>query len=338
MRIGILKESQNRVALAPAEAKKLVDGGFEVWIENKAGESALFDDAQYVRNRANTATRAKVLKMADLFLQIEPPKPSDVVKMKDCASIAADFGSFENYNGWKEKKLNCFALNLLPRLSNLQNMDILSSQDMLGGYAAAHEALSISKKIPSMMITAAGTLYAANALVVGLGVFGLSAAAALKKAGANVFAFDIAPNSAEIINSVGARFVDLADKGKKNEFFHKVDILICAASGKSEKAPKLIGKDSFVNLPNGCVIIDAAIKNGGNVYCTKAGKTIEVDGITVVGTLDWAEKVANSASALYSKNMYNFVLNAVSGNNFDFGKSFMQKICICRCGNQMEKK
>jgi len=338
MRIGILKEGKNRVALAPVEAKRLTEQGFEIWVEKGAGENALFDDAQYVRSKANIATRAKILQMADVFLMLEPPRAEDVVKMKDCAAIVSNFENFSPSPEWQKKKITCFALDRFPRLSNLQGMDILSSQNMLGGYAAAQAALAICKKIPSMMITAAGTLYASNALVIGLGVFGLSAAAELKKAGAKVFAFDIAANSEQIVNSVGAEFVDMADKQKRNEFFHKADIIICAAFSSGKKAPKLIDKQAFSNLQTGCVIIDAAIKNGGNVFCSEPDKTIQIDKIEVIGTLEWAENVPNSASVLYSKNMYNFVVSAVKDNNFDFSKSFMQKICIYRCTKQMEKK
>ena len=196
--------------------------------------------------------------------------------MQKFSTIIATKYDNKNCSVLQKNELSFLALNYMPRLSNLQNMDILSSQDMLGGYACIYHAAANLKKILPLTITSAGSINPAVFLVIGIGVFGLSALATAKKLGAAVYAYDINPSASEAAKSVGAKFINFASKEKLTEFLSKVDVLVCSAFSHNKPSTIIIDEKMIKAMPRGSVIIDAAIRYGGNVEKTKIGEKIDV--------------------------------------------------------------
>ena len=238
------------------------------------------------------------------------------------------------------KNINCFSLELLPRITRAQSMDILSSQANLAGYKAVIDSFSYFQKAIPMMMTAAGTISAAKVLVVGAGVAGLQAIATAKRMGAIVFATDVRLASKEQVESLGGKFLtvegaenleteggyakETSDDFKKKqeellkETLKKIDIIICTALIPGKKAPVIIKKDMIDVMPNGSVIYDLAAAQGGNSELTQADKIIDVKGIKIMGDSNILNKLPVSASNLYSKNMFNFVNNLYDKESKDF--------------------
>ena len=333
MLIGVLKElEEQRVALIPSDIKKLSEQGYKILVETCAGACANFCDEEYQRSGAEIVGRKFLLEKSNFVISINFPPADDVRKMKKGATLILCY----NYNISRpilaQKQMSCFSLNLMPRLSNLQNMDINSSQDMLGGYAAVCQAVCEMKKVIPLTITASGSLYSSVCLVIGLGVFGLSALTTAKKLGAAVFAYDINSKTTELAKSVGAKFIDLSSDKKMSDFLPRVDILITSAFSQGKKAPLLIDEKKFGFLQKGSIVIDAAKRSGGNVFCSEQNKKIIKDFISVYGYTHWADKVPTSASTLVSGSMRNFIDEAFEDEKISFSKDFVKKICICDSG------
>jgi len=335
MRIGLLKEPdffENRVALVPADVKKLISMDYEIYVEQNAGTKALFCDEDYIAAGAKICRRGHIFSSSDIIVGINPPLDKEIKKLQKFSTIIAAKYDNKNCSVLQKKELSFLALNHIPRLSNLQNIDILSSQDMLGGYACVYQAAATLKKILPMTLTAAGSLNSAVFLVIGMSVFGMSAAATAKKLGASVYAYDINPDTMETAKSAGAKFVNLSSKEKMKEFLAKVDILVCAAFSHNKPATKIINEDMLKTMPRGSVIIDAAAAYGGNVECSKFGKKIEKYNSTVFGYACWASLVPNSASILLSKNIINIISGYFHGGRPDFSSEVIEKICMCKNG------
>ena len=247
------------------------------------------------------------------------------------------FSNKEKIKSLNSKKINCFSLEMLPRITRAQSMDILSSQANLAGYKAVIEAFQIYEKAIPMMMTAAGTIPAAKVLVVGAGVAGLQAIATAKRMGAIVFATDVRAASKEQVESLGGKFLmvegaenleteggyakEASEDFKKkqedllSETLKKIDIIICTALIPGKEAPKIIKEDMFNNLQKGSVIYDLAAVQGGNTVFTEVDKVINKSGVKILGEANILNKLPVSASNLYAKNVFNFILNLYDKEN-----------------------
>ena len=246
------------------------------------------------------------------------------------------------------KNINCFSLELLPRITRAQSMDILSSQANLAGYKAVVDSFAYFKKAIPMMMTAAGTISAAKVLVVGAGVAGLQAIATAKRMGAIVFATDVRTASKEQVESLGGKFLSVegaenleteggyakeaSDEFKKKqeellkETLKKIDIIICTALIPGKKAPIIIKKDMIDVMPNGSVIYDLAASQGGNSELTKADEIIDANGVKIMGDTNILNKLPVSASNLYAKNMFNFITNLYDKDKKSFNINLEDEI------------
>lgn len=338
MRIGLLKETdcnENRVALVPADIKKLIALDYEIYVEDNAGEKALFCDEDYIKFGAKTARRGDIFKLSDIIVGINAPKDREIKKLQKFSTIISAEYNKQNCSILQKNELTFLALNYLPRLSNLQNMDILSSQDMLGGYACIYHTVAELKKIVPLTITSAGTINPAVFLVIGTGVFGLSAIATARKFGATVYAYDINPQAVETAKSVGAKFINLDDKEKIPEFLAKVDVLICSAFSHNKPAPKIIDAKMLKAMPKGSLVVDAAIKYGGNVEGSKKNEKLKIYDTNVIGYENWASKVPSSASIMLSKNITNLISGYFQGGRPNYSSDVIENICMCKNGKNI---
>lgn len=366
MIIAVIKEltpGEKRVALTPEETAKLTALGLSVLIEKGAGSAAGFADEKYLASGAEIVPSAKdACKNADIILKIWAPLPEEDKLFKAGQTIIANFRALSNLKRiqkFAEMKLQCFALDLLPRISRAQSMDILSSQSNLAGYKAVLAAADYSTKAVPMMITAAGTVAPAKVLVLGAGVAGLQAIATAKRLGAQVWASDVRPQVKEQVESLGGRFLEIAaqesfettggyaketsENYKQQqqkaiaEQLKKTDIVITTALIPGKAAPILITAEMLKNLPAGGIIIDMAAENGGNVEGTQNNKTIETNGITIIGNSNLAAEVPFSASRLFSGNIFNFIApmyDAAQKNIiFNYADELINSTCICKDGN-----
>ena len=337
MIIGSLSENINlekRISLTPDLVKKYVKIGFKIILEKNYGNHIGFNHQDYEKEGCKFAERKEVINNSDIILQLNLPEDEIVKSLKQNQTLIGVFNFYQNEEKLKklsDKKINIFSLELLPRITRAQSMDILSSQANLAGYKAVVESFSIFEKAIPMMMTAAGTIPAAKVLVVGAGVAGLQAIATAKRMGAIVFATDVRLASKEQVESLGGKFLvvegaeNLETEGgyakeasedfkKKQEdlisqTLKKIDVVICTALIPGKKAPKIINEQMIGNMQPGSVIYDLAASQGGNAAFTKADETIEKNGVIIVGESIILNKLPISASNLYAKNLFNFVLN-----------------------------
>ena len=271
---------------------------------------------------------------SNIVIQLGLPNDEILSSLKENQSLIGSLNVFSNKDklaALKLKKINCFSLEMLPRITRAQSMDILSSQANLAGYKAVVEAFQVYEKAIPMMMTAAGTIPAAKVLVVGAGVAGLQAIATAKRMGAIVFATDVRMASKEQVESLGGKFLtvegsenleteggyakEASEEFKKKqeellaETLKKIDIVICTALIPGRKAPIII-KDSMIeNMQSGSIIYDLAAVQGGNTAFTEVDKIIEKNGVKIMGETNILNKLPTSSSSLYSKNLFNFVSN-----------------------------
>ena len=343
MIIGSISENKNiekRISLVPEIIKKYISNGFEVILEEGIGSHIGFDDNTFKELGCKLDKKENVLKNADILLQVNFPEESNFNKFKQNNILIGNFNSSQNIENIKKLDLNktsVFSMELLPRITRAQSMDILSSQANLAGYKAVVDSFSkFSRAIP-MMMTAAGTISAARVLVVGAGVAGLQAIATAKRMGAIVYATDVRMASKEQVESLGGKF--LVVEGSENmeteggyaketseEFKRKqedllaetlktIDVVICTALIPGKKAPKIISEKMIDNMKSGSIIYDLAASQGGNAAYTKVDEVIEKNGVTILGEKNILNKLPVSASNLYSKNLLNFVLNLYDNKN-----------------------
>jgi len=343
MIIGSISENKNiekRISLVPEIIKKYISNGFEVILEEGIGSHIGFDDNMFKELGCKLDKKENVLKNADILLQVNFPEESNFNKFKQNNILIGNFNSTQNIENIKKLDLNktsVFSMELLPRITRAQSMDILSSQANLAGYKAVVDSFSkFSRAIP-MMMTAAGTISAARVLVVGAGVAGLQAIATAKRMGAIVYATDVRMASKEQVESLGGKF--LVVEGSENmeteggyaketseEFKRKqedllaetlktIDVVICTALIPGKKAPKIISEKMIDNMKSGSIIYDLAASQGGNAAYTKVDEVIEKNGVTILGEKNILNKLPVSASNLYSKNLLNFVLNLYDNKN-----------------------
>jgi len=344
MKIGSLSEDKDlekRISITPEIAKKYIGLGLEVYLDLNYGSHLGFDDSQYKDIGVKVlADQNDIISNTDLLVQLNLLNDDKLSKIKENQTLIGVFNPYNNkekIETLSKKKINIFSLELLPRITRAQSMDILSSQANLAGYKAVIESFANFKKAIPMMMTAAGTIPAAKVLVVGAGVAGLQAIATAKRMGAIVFATDVRMASKEQVESLGGKFLtvegvenleteggyakEASEKFKKKqeellgETLKKIDIVICTALIPGKKAPVII-KDSMIkNMQVGSVIYDLAAAQGGNTAFTEADKVIDKNGVTIMGETNILNKLPISASSLYSKNVFNFVANLFNKEN-----------------------
>ena len=335
------KKIEKRIAVTPDVAKKYINLGFELLLpENYGVHLGINDNAFKDVGVTILKDEKELINNSDLIIQLGLLTDEKLSLINEGQSIV---GIFNPYNNKKKienllkKKINLFSLELLPRITRAQSMDILSSQANLAGYKAVIESFSNFEKAIPMMMTAAGTIPAAKVLVVGAGVAGLQAIATAKRMGAIVFATDVRMASKEQVESLGGKFLTVEGaenletgggyaKEASDEFkikqekllgetLKKIDIVICTALIPGKKAPVII-KDSMIkNMQTGSIIYDLAAAQGGNTAFTEADKVIDKNGVTIMGETNILNKLPISASSLYSKNVFNFVANLFNKEN-----------------------
>ena len=344
MRISSLAEDINlekRVSVTPEIAKKYISLGFSLFLPKNYGVHLGFSDDEY-RNLGVSLkdNEHELMKNAEIVIQLGLPNDDKLSLFKENQILIGSLNSFSNKKKLENlilKKVNCFSLELLPRITRAQSMDILSSQANLAGYKAVVEAFKVYEKAIPMMMTAAGTIPAAKVLVIGAGVAGLQAIATAKRMGAVVIATDVRMASKEQVESLGGKFLTVdgaenleteggyakeasEDFKKKQEqllteTLKKTDIVICTALIPGREAPKIIKEEMFKNLQSGSVIYDLAAIQGGNTVFTEVDKIIEKNGVKILGESNILNKLPVSASNLYAKNVFNFISNLYDKEN-----------------------
>jgi NAD(P) transhydrogenase subunit alpha len=338
MIIAIPKErraGETRVAAVPETVKKLKGLGLEVVVEAGAGDSARFSDADYSAAGASMAPdAASAVKNADIVLKVRGPSDDEVALLKKGAILAALLSPATEkamIGKLAEAGVAAFAMELLPRISRAQAMDVLSSQANLAGYKAVIDAAAQFGRAMPMMMTAAGTIAPARVLVMGAGVAGLQAIATARRLGAIVSATDVRPATKEQVESLGATFVAVMDEEFKQaqtaagyakemskeyqakqadliaETIKKQDIVITTALIPGRKAPVLVTEEMLKTMKPGSVIVDLAAEQGGNCPLTKPNEVIEVHGVTLMGYTNLPGRLAVDSSSLYARNLFNFV-------------------------------
>ena len=338
MKIGSIKENQNiekRIAITPEMVKKYSSIGFEIILSENYGSHLGIKDKQYQDLGVRILKdEVEVLNSSDVIVQLgmlSDDKSQIIRENQTLIGVLNPYINKEKLEALAEKKINLFSLELLPRITRAQSMDILSSQANLAGYKAVIESFANFEKAIPMMMTAAGTVPAAKVLVVGAGVAGLQAIATAKRMGAIVFATDVRMASKEQVESLGGKFLtvegsenleteggyakEATDDFKKkqeellSETLKKIDIVICTALIPGKKAPLIIKDNMVDNLQAGSVIYDLAAIQGGNTAFTEVDKIIVKNGIKIMGETNILNKLPISASNLYAKNMFNFIDN-----------------------------
>jgi H+-translocating NAD(P) transhydrogenase subunit alpha len=336
MKIGIVSEKlpgERRVALVPTSLAALKKAGLDVMVEQGAGRDAGFPDAAYAEKGAEiVANRADVFAAADIILQVRVADPSALRAGQIVIGMADPLGAPQGVQALASKGVTAFALELIPRITRAQSMDVLSSMATVAGYKAVLLAASSLPRMFPLLTTAAGTVTPAHVFIVGVGVAGLQAISTARRLGAVVEAYDVRPAVKEQVQSVGAKFVELPletaqseDKGgyakAQDETFYKrqremmlkvvaaSDVVITTALIPGKRAPILITTEMVEAMPPGSVIVDLAAERGGNCELTKPDEIVRHKEITIIGPSNLPALVPYHASQMYSKNITTFLLH-----------------------------
>tara|TARA_B100001245_G_C22861877_1_gene414426 strand:+ start:286 stop:1410 length:1125 start_codon:yes stop_codon:yes gene_type:complete len=337
MKIVILNEgaSDSRVSASPETVKKINEMNHAVYVQKGAGIKSNFLDQDYEENGAKIFEDENVIREADVIFKINKPSKDQIDLFKEDSILIAALDPFNNpdlIEDLRNKKIISFAMELMPRITRAQSMDILSSQSNLAGYQAVINASKLFNKALPMMMTAAGTIAPAKVMVFGAGVAGLQAIATAKRLGAIVSATDVRAVAKEQVESLGGKFImvesdELEDaetsggyakemsaefKTKQAELISRTlsgqDIVICTALIPGKKAPVLISENQVKSMKPGSIIIDLASESGGNCECSKSGEVINIDEVLVVGAKNITSEIAQDASSLFAKNLLNFFM------------------------------
>ena len=337
LKIAVLKETavgERRVAASPETVKKFIGLGAAVAVESGAGAGAALTDQAFVDAGATIADRAGTVRDADIVLGVQGPEPDSLAGVKSGAWIVAGldpFGQRPRVDAYAAAGVEALAMEFMPRITRAQSMDILSSQSNLAGYKAVLDAAAEFGRAFPMMMTAAGTIPAARVFVMGVGVAGLQAIATARRLGAQVSATDVRSATKEQIESLGAKAIFVADVagiegegtgGYASEMsdeykaaqaalvsshIAKQDIVITTALIPGRPAPRLISDAQIATMRPGSVIVDLAVEQGGNVEGAVAGEVVERHGVKIVGHRNVPSRLAADASALFARNLYNFL-------------------------------
>ncbi|MBO0333557.1 Re/Si-specific NAD(P)(+) transhydrogenase subunit alpha [Sneathiella sp. CAU 1612] len=363
------RENEKRVAASPDSVKKFVGLGAEVIVETGAGVTSSFSDAEFEAAGAKIAPdEASALKDADVVLKIQRPLTKEegedeVALMKKGATLIGHLAALQNRDqaeSYAKAGITAISLELLPRISRAQSMDILSSQSNLAGYKAVLDATAEYGRALPMMMTAAGTIAPAKIFIMGVGVAGLQAIATARRLGAIVTATDVRAATKEQVESLGAKFVmvesdetgeteggyakEMSDDYKKRqaelvfEHIKKQDIVVTTALIPGREAPILITDEMLAVMKSGSVIVDLAVEAGGNVTQSKPGEIVETDnGVKIVGHLNVPSRLASDSSSLFAKNLFNFLnpmIDKETGNlNLNWEDELVLGTALTRDGN-----
>lgn len=360
MKIGIIKEkTDNRVAIVPDLAKKLIDEGNEVVAEKGCGETALFMDNSYTEVGVKLSTRNDVLGSSELLCTIQPMEKEEYAKLPTDAIAISSFQPYNNLDKTQDAatgNLTVFSMDMIPRITLAQAMDVLSSMASIAGYKAVILAANTLPKYFPMLTTAAGSIPPAKVLIMGAGVAGLQAVATAKRLGSVVQAFDTRAAAKEEVESLGAKFVEVEgakdDKAaggyaveqteeykqkQREKIFEeavKSDVIITTAQLRGKPAPTLITKEMVEQMKDGSVIIDIASSTGGNCELTEDQNIVVKHGVTIIGNSELAADVPNHASQLFGKNVHNFIKTFIKEGkpDLDLENEILKSSCIINKG------
>jgi H+-translocating NAD(P) transhydrogenase subunit alpha len=358
--VAVVRETgsnERRVALTPEVAKKLKARGATVLLERGAGDPASFPDAGY-KDAEVAGDAAATLARADVLLKVQPPSLEEIAQLREGSvviSLLQPHLAPERTRALRDRKITAFAMELLPRTTRAQAMDVLSSQAGVAGYKAVLIAAEASPKFFPMLTTAAGTIRPSKVLIVGAGVAGLQAIATARRLGAQVEGFDVRPETKEQIESLGAKFLDLgvsaagsggyarelsAEEREQQqralaEHLKGIDVIVTTAAVPGRKAPRIISAAMVEGMKPGAVIVDIAAETGGNVELSEAGKTVvSSNGVAIIGPVNLASSAPIHASEMYSRNLYNFLELSLKDGvlNLDWDDELIAKTCLTHAG------
>jgi len=358
--VAVVKESapgERRVALTPEVARKLRGAGAQVLLAQGAGAAAGFADEAYGDSVEIVAGNEQALARADLVFAVQPPELAQIAQLREGAvwlGLLAPHLNPERVAALRDRKISAFAMELLPRTTRAQAMDVLSSQAGVAGYKAVLIAATASPKFFPMLTTAAGTIRPAKVLVIGAGVAGLQAIATARRLGAQVEGFDVRPEVKEQIQSLGAKFLDLGvsaagsggyarelspeeraeQQRRLAEHIKGVDVIVTTAAVPGRAAPRIITRGMVEGMRRGSVIVDLAAESGGNCEATVAGETVDVGGVSVIGPTDLASMAALNASEMYARNLNNFAALMLKDGalTLDFEDDLIAGACLTHGG------
>ena len=355
MIVGSIKEdinSEKRISISPETAKNIIALGLSINLEKNYAVHLGIEDKQYEKNGVKFYDTSKeVINNSNLILKVNCPSDEETKILKEKTILIGVFNPSKNQNKLKEilkKNINIFSLELLPRISRAQSMDVLSSQSNLAGYRSVVESIYEYEKAVPMMMTAAGTVPAAKVLVIGAGVAGLQAIATAKRLGAVVSATDVRTTSKEQVESLGGKFLmveqeenletaggyakEASDEFKKKqadllkEAMTKNDIVICTALIPGRPAPRILNEELVKSMKPGSIIYDLAAEQGGNAAYSEVDKINIVNGIKIIGIKNLMNKLPSTASSLYAKNLFSFVRNLYDKEKKEFNINLEDEI------------
>ncbi len=362
MKIGVPKEiidGEARVALTPSLVSPLISDGHSVIVQHDAGVLASFSDEQYSAAGATVvAAASEIYTTANVILKVQPPTKQEAdqfSKESTYIGFLAPLANADLLGTFVERRITAFSMEFIPRITRAQSMDALSSMATVAGYKSVLLAADRIGKMFPLLMTAAGTVPPATVLILGAGVAGLQAIATAKRLGARVEAFDPRPAVREQVKSLGAMFIEMElpedaetkggyAKELSPEFIKKemeaiaarlpkVDVVICTAQVFGKRAPILITADMVKLMRHGSVIVDLAAEQGGNCELTKAGATVEHEGVSIIGTVNTAATVPVDASRMYARNAVSFLRHLYpKGASPDFNDDIIKGACITRNG------
>lgn len=333
MKLGVLKETADpRVSIVPQTAKKLLDLGITIQVENGAGDGAFFADSDYIDSGMQIADRQQIIQSSDILLSIHPLPDSELATVPTSTILISEFRPYVDnsiVDTLNQHQVRAFSMDMIPRTTLAQSMDVLSSMASIAGYKAVLEAARLLPRYFPMMITAAGSIRPAKVLVLGAGVAGLQAIATARRLGAMVEAFDTRSAAKEEVKSLGAKFIEIEgaaeDTGaggygvQQSEDFlkrqraevqnraMKSDIIITTAQVRGRKAPLLVPKSTVDAMKPGSVIVDLASSTGGNCELSVDNQIVTHNGVSILGNSTLAALMPQDASLLYSNNILNFL-------------------------------
>ena len=338
MNIGVIKEDLNkerRIPISPEIVKKLNELGLRVNIQSEVGKHLGFSDKDFSSNGANVEDNAqKILQNSEIILKVGCPSDNEINFLNHKHILIGTFNPLFNKNiikALKKKNIKIFSLDLLPRITRAQTMDVLSSQANLAGYRAVIESVYEFESLVPMMMTAAGTVPAARVLIIGVGVAGLQAIATAKRLGAIVSATDVRLAAKEQVESLGGKFLSVESsenletkegyakeageqfKKKQTELLNNAvksnNIIICTALIPGKKAPRILTEEMIKVMKPGSIIYDLAVEQGGNCAYSESDKIKNINGVKIIGFKNILNKLPLTASKLYSKNLFSFIQN-----------------------------
>lgn len=368
MNIGILKEPdyENRVAIMPEVVKALISLKVNVDVEKGAGERSMASDDEYKEAGASVVSQKEIFEKSDMLIMINPPDESEVKLLRREQVIIAALNPFFNkklVNVLVKSEITSFSMELVPRITRAQSMDILSSMATIAGYKAVLDAALHLPRFFPMFMLAAGTIKPAKVLILGAGVAGLQAIAVSRKLGAVVEVFDVRSAVKEEVKSLGGKFIEVEGatedkvaggyavdqteefKQRQAELIHKhasaADVIICTAQIPGKKAPVLLKKETVENMKPGSVIVDLAASTGGNCEITKNNEVIQHKKVTLIGKSNYPSDMPCDASSMFGKNILNFlklIIDEEGNLNLNFEDEIVKGTCLTYKGEIVNER